>query len=105
MKTDIIQKCIGFDWDEGNISKNWDNHKVAPSESEQIFFNRPLIVAEDQKHSQLEERFFALGITDARKYLFTAFTIRKNCIRIISSRDMSKKERSIYEKQRDQKDS
>lgn len=66
------------------------------SECEEIFFNQPLIVADDEKHSGDEKRFFALGKTDRAKRLFIVFTLRDNKIRIISARSMSKKERSIY---------
>ena len=92
-----IEKCIGFDWDEGNILKNWEKHGVSASECEQIFFNFPLIASPDEIHSIRETRFYALGHTDARRCLFISFTIRKDLIRVISARDMNRKERRIYE--------
>lgn len=98
-----LQECTGFNWDKYNIQKNWEKHKVLPVESEQVFFNQPLIVVEDIKHSQKEERFYVLGRTDKDRRLFIAFTIRKKQIRIISSRDMNKKEREIYEKYKKEK--
>ena len=70
-----------------------------------FFFNQPLIVVKDIKHSQKEERFYVLGRTDKDRRLFIAFTIRKKQIRIISSRDMNKKEREIYEKYKKEKNS
>jgi uncharacterized DUF497 family protein len=84
-----------FDWDSGNLEKNWLKHGVSPLECEQVFFNQPLI-APDVKHSQSEERFFALGRSDLDRYLFLSFTMRGQKIRIISARDMSRKERKIY---------
>jgi uncharacterized DUF497 family protein len=93
----LINECKGFDWDEGNILKNWEKHGVSASECEQIFFNFPLIASPDEKHSLMETRFYALGHTDARRYLFIVFTIRKDLIRVISARDMNRKERRIYE--------
>ena len=93
-----LQACTGFQWDEGNIRKIWEKHKVTPAECEQIFFNLPLIAAEDVKHSQRELRFFILGQTDIGRRLFTVFTIRKKLIRVISARDMSRKERKEYER-------
>jgi hypothetical protein len=92
-----LQECTGFEWDQHNIKKNWDKHKVAPVETEQVFFNKALIVVDDPKHSKQEKRFYALGRTDQNRNLFIAFTIRGEKIRIISSRDMNKKERRIYE--------
>ena len=93
-----MQECTGFHWDRHNIQKNWEKHKVSPVESEQAFFNKPLIIVKDVQHSQEEDRFHALGKTDQERRLFIAFTIRKKLIRVISSRDMNKKERKIYEK-------
>ena len=92
-----LRECTGFDWDEYNIKKNWEKHNVSPVESEQIFFNKPLIIAADNKHTKAES-YYALGKTERDRKLFTAFTIRNFKIRVISSRDMSKKERDEYEK-------
>jgi len=99
----IVQESTGFQWNRHNIQKNLEKHNVSPVESEQAFFNRPLIVVEDVQHSQNEERFYALGKADQDRKLFIAFTIRNNLIRVISSRDMNKKERKIYEKDKIEK--
>lgn len=89
---------LGFDWDEGNARKN-DKHGVTRAEVEQAFFNKPLILAPDVKHSQQEPRFHALGRTDGDRRLHITFTERGKgtFIRPISARDMSRKERAIYE--------
>ncbi len=89
---------IGFDWDEGNSRKN-EKHGVSQGEVEQVFLNAPLIVAEDVKHSQKESRLHALGRTDAERWLQITFAERQKgtLIRPISARDMSRKERAIYE--------
>jgi uncharacterized DUF497 family protein len=94
---EIFSGCIGFEWDEGNILKNWEKHKVSALECEQIFFNRPLITMPDVGHSTKESRFYALGQSDSGRYLFIVFTIRKNLIRVISAREMNRKERKVYE--------
>lgn len=86
----------GFDWDHGNINKNWMRHRVSDSECEQVFFNQPLIILPDVKHSSKEERFYALGQTDSERYLFVVFGIRRKLIRIISARDMNRKEKKVY---------
>lgn len=99
-----ISNIVGFDWDTGNTSKIIDKHNVIPSVAEQVFFNEPLLLVEDVKHSQDEARFHALGITDDRRLLHITYTLRaqNTLIRIISARDMHRKERSIYEQiQRD----
>lgn len=92
----IFEKVEGFQWDKGNIEKNWLKHHILHIECEQIFFNELLIVADDSKHSQKEKRWFALGRTESERRLFVVFTIRKNLIRIISARDMNKKEKRKY---------
>ena len=88
----------GFDWDEGNVEKNRESHRVSPQEAEQVFFNRPLIVADDVKHSETERRCFVLGQTDDNRALFVAFTLRGDLIRVISARDMSRRERKVYQR-------
>ncbi len=94
---ELLLKCTGFEWDRHNAEKNWQKHRVTPSECEQIFFNRPLVVADDVKHSKKENRFYALGHTDAGRLLFVVFTVRRDKIRVISARDMNRKERKVYE--------
>jgi uncharacterized DUF497 family protein len=89
----------GFDWDEANLTKNWEKHHVTPWECEQVFFNLPLVVADDSAHSVTEARYYVLGQTDANRRLFLVFAIRKQKIRVISARDMSSKERRMYEEQ------
>jgi len=95
---DLLSKCTGFEWDKGNLLKNWEEHRVTGSECEQIFFNNPQIVAPDLKHSGKEDRYFVLGQTDTGRLLYVVFMIRKTSMRIISARDMSRKERKVYER-------
>lgn len=92
-------QITGFDWDEGNSRKNSEKHGVSQSEAEAIFFNEPLLVLEDSKHSQTEARLYALGETDDERLLHITFTLRHNgtLIRVISARDMHRKERAVYE--------
>ncbi len=93
---DIISKCEGFKWDERNSNKNWHLHRVTDGECEDVFFNLPLIVAGDEKHSNREKRFFALGRTESNRWLFVAFAIKENLIRVISARDMTRREQRKY---------
>src|SRR5437879_8883948 len=88
---------VGFDWDEGNAGKNWSRHGVADFESEEIFFNQPLVVRRDVGHSQGEDRWVALGRTARDRMLFVVFTVRQKSIRVISARDMTRRERKSYE--------
>ena len=92
-------KIIGFDWDSGNTRKN-DKHGVLMAETEQVFFNAPFLVLEDYGHSSREQRFHALGLSDSARKLHITFTLRDadQRIRVISARDMHRKERVVYEK-------
>lgn len=94
-----FSRIEGFDWDKGNIDKNLKK-KVTNEEGEEVFYNNPFVF-EDEEHSQKEQRFEALGRTNQGRLLFVSFTIRnveqKLKIRIISSRDMNKKEEVKYE--------
>lgn len=93
-----FDQIIGFDWDAGNAAKN-EKHGVSPSEAEQVFLNEPLVVQADVKHSQKEQRYHALGKTNTARLLHITFTLRfdDTKIRVISARDMHRKERVIYE--------
>lgn len=94
-----LSKITGFDWDNGNARKSEEKHAVSMAEAEQVFFNNPLLLLQDVKHSQRENRNHALGKTDANRMLHITFTLRHagEKIRVISARDMHKKERKIYD--------
>ncbi|OIN95391.1 MAG: hypothetical protein COS37_08635 [Anaerolineae bacterium CG03_land_8_20_14_0_80_58_20] len=92
-----LSQLTGFDWDDSNRDKNWEKHQVLASECEEVFFNLPLLLQSDDAHSQKEPRYYVLGHTIAGRRLFIVFTVRDDKIRAISARDMSKKERAIYE--------
>jgi uncharacterized DUF497 family protein len=94
-----LSEITGFERDSGNSRKNTDKHDVNQFEAEQLFFNAPLLLLPDQKHSQKEPRYHALGKTDIGRYLHITFTLRRagTLIRVISARDMHKKERAVYE--------
>ena len=89
----------GFDWDHGNSRKSADKHDVSQAEAESVFFNDPLIIVEDTKHSEREPRLNALGKTAQNRLLHITFTLRQNetLLRVISARDMHRKERRAYE--------
>ncbi len=93
-----IEAIVGFDWDEGNIHKNEDKHGLKWTIIEEVFFNEPLLVVEDFKHSLGECRCVALGKNNFDDLVTVVFTVRKNHIRVISARTMSKKERTIYDR-------
>ncbi len=95
----IFDVVDGFEWDIHNIDKNWIKHSVTFQECEQVFFNKPVLIADDEKHSLHEKRYYILGRSDIDKKLFIVFTIRRNKIRVISARLMNKKEKEVYDEQ------
>jgi len=93
------KQITGFDWDTGNERKSVEKHSISRFEAEQVFFNQPLLILADSKHSQSENRYHALGRTNDKRLLHITFTLRSDetLIRVISARDMHRKERNIYE--------
>lgn len=92
--TDVLK----FEWDEGNIYKNLIKHNVTDFEAESVFFNRPILLVNDKKHSTTsEKRYIALGKTNKGRKLFISFTKKNDKVRIISVRDMAVLERKHYE--------
>lgn len=95
-----LRKILGLDWDDRNTRKSRDKHGVSQAEAEQVFFNEPLLLLLDGIHSKKEARYHAYGKTDISRKLHIAFTLRNDevLIRVISARDMHRKERVTYEK-------
>ena len=91
-----FDKVDGFDWDSGNINKNWERPTVLYTECEQTFFNIPVYYQIDLKHSRTEVRFVLYGKTNRGRLLTIIFTLRQNKIRVISARDQNKTERFFY---------
>jgi uncharacterized DUF497 family protein len=96
-----FERIVGFDWDNGNRRKSEEKHGVSRAEAEQVFLNEPLLVVEDERHSEQEHRLHALGKSDAGRLLHVTFTLRRDqqLIRVISARDMHRKERVCYEQE------
>lgn len=97
-ESDPLAACTGFDWNEANVGKNWDRHRVTPEEAEDIFFHDPFVLRSDPGHSRREKRYWALGKTARDRKLFVAFTIGGTLIRVISVRDMSRRENEEYQR-------
>ena len=60
---DLLRNVIGFEWDKENREKSWIKHQVRWSEAEEVFSQRPLRIASDEKHSHREARYAAWGQT------------------------------------------
>ncbi|MCX5760842.1 MAG: BrnT family toxin [Gemmatimonadetes bacterium] len=94
---ELIVALRGFEWDAGNAQKSWVAHRVTQAESEEVFFNLPVFLLEDAKHSGRERRYNVLGRTNADRLLSVIFTLRGDLVRVISARPMSRKERTAYD--------
>ncbi|KKQ35103.1 MAG: hypothetical protein US51_C0016G0005 [Microgenomates group bacterium GW2011_GWA2_37_6] len=94
----ILPEPIVFEWDKGNIDKNLLKHKVTNKEAEEVFGNRHFMIEDKKRSTVYERRYMLWGVTNYKRKLTIIFTIRTNSIRIISVRDMHKKERRRYEK-------
>ena len=93
----VIKEPIEFQWDKGNISKNRKKHRVDENEAEEPFFDSKRKTFNDHVHSNKEERFRFIGKTKKGRLLFIAFTIRNKKVRVISARNINKKEVKLYE--------
>jgi uncharacterized DUF497 family protein len=93
-----LEQINGFEWDSGNADKNSRKHQVSQIECEELFYNTPIILGNDIKHSEQENRYYVLGQTNAKRLLFIVFTVRKQKIRVISARAMNRKEKKAYAK-------
>ena len=94
----ILPEPVAFEWDKGNLDKNLVLHRVANQEAEEVFFDEESVIFSDDKHSVSEKRTMVWGSTRKGRKLAVIFTIRKDKVRVISARDMHRKERSYYEK-------
>ena len=94
---DLIPEPVKFEWDKGNLDKNINKHGIKNQEAEEVFVNKPAVLVDDKKHSKTEKRYMILGRTDSARKLSVFFTLRRDRVRIISSRPMSVKERRLYE--------
>jgi uncharacterized DUF497 family protein len=96
----ILNKPIEFEWDKGNSGKNWTRHQVIDQECEEAFFDNGKKMLRDVLHSGKEERYMLLGKTKQQRLLFIVFTIRGVKVRVISARDINKKENKLYHGQK-----
>jgi len=93
----ILQAISGFEWDAGNKQKSLVKHEVSNEECEESFFDYNKEIQKDNLHSINEKRYVLIGQTKQNRLLYIVFTIRKDKIRVISARDINKKERKLYE--------
>lgn len=86
-----------FEWDTGNV-EHIKKHNVKNVECEEAFFDEEKVGFKDILHSKTEERFILLGKTRKGRLLYVVFIKKGGKIRVISARDVNKKEVYLYEK-------
>ena len=94
----IFQEPIEFEWDAGNRDKSQVKHRVANEECEEVFFDPHKRFLREGIQCGEEVRHILLGRTFVGRALFIVFTMRRSKVRVISARDLNRKERLFYEK-------
>ena len=94
----LTQGAFTFEWDTGNETKSVQKHGITRDEAESVFDQPEAIRALGEQVSPKvgEPRFGILGVTTTGKKVFVCFTLRASGIRIISIREMNRKEREEY---------
>jgi len=93
------QKGFSFEWDEGNSSKSLLKHGVSCDEAESVFYQPETIrVLGEQVSPRVDEpRYGLFGLTITGRAVFVCFTMRGAGIRVISVRELNRKERLVYD--------
>jgi hypothetical protein len=86
-----------FEWDSFKTGANREKHGVSFEEAAEVFADNLSLAVVDPDHSLEEERFVIFGRTSSDRYLVVAFTDRDDRIRVISAREMTRRERKAYE--------
>ena len=91
-------KPLRFAWDKSKSKANQKKHRVSFEEAQSVFFDDQAIEYYDPDHSESEERFLMLGVSNRVRVLVVSYTSRKGGteIRLISARKATKKEQKTY---------
>ncbi len=93
----VLFQLLEFEWDEWNIRKNRLKHGTLTDEIERAFTDPYKKIFIDILHSKREDRYIAIGKTNKDRVLYIVFTVRnKKRVRVISARDLNRKERNLY---------
>lgn len=88
---------LQFEWDPQKAAHNKEKHGVTFEEATTVFADPLSATFNDPDHSQGEERFVIIGISQQHRLLMVSHTERGNRVRIISSRELTASERKQYE--------
>ncbi len=89
---------LKFEWDNTKARKNLEKHEVSFEEAQSVFFDDDAVQLWDNNHSQGEERFLMLGLSNKLRILLIVHCYREDnsTIRIISARKATKNEKKEY---------
>lgn len=93
-------ECIQFEWDENKNHINQNKHNISFEEAKTVFYDDEALVIDDPDHSEAEERFIILGLSNKANLLIVCHCYRASdaVIRIISARRATKTESKFYRK-------
>ena len=86
-----------FEWDENKAKANLSKHKVSFNEAKTVFDDLLYIDFYDPDYSDDEDRYIIIGESQQRRLLIVSYTEREDKIRLISAREVTKREREDYE--------
>ena len=86
-----------FEWDPKKEAKNIRKHKVMFTEAATVFGDTFSTTVPDPDHSDEEDRYIIIGLSQHHRLLMVAHTERGERIRIISARPLTPTEREAYE--------
>ena len=88
---------LEFEWYPAKADANWKKHKVSFDEAKTVFGDEKHLVVPDREHSDDEERYLAIGLSDQGRFITLCFTERDPRLRLISARLAEPWERREYE--------
>ena len=89
-------KSSEFEWDDEKAERNFKKHGVGFEEGATIFNDPMIATIDDPDHSENEARFISIGTSVVRRLLTVIHTFRKERIRLISARKVTKNEKKYY---------
>lgn len=88
-----------FEWDRRKAESNLRKHGISFDEASMVFGDPLGLLMPDPDHSQEEDRYVLLGVSNQRRLLVVSFAERSPRTRLISARRATRKERRRYEEE------
>ena len=96
-------ESIVFKWDENKNSVNQKKHEISFDEAKTVFYDKEARIIDDPEHSEEEERFIILGLSEKANLLVVChcYRVSETVIRIISARKATRNETKQYQDYRE----